>query len=506
MSAKTEKEVKKVLISGVGMRDPYAETVNKTESKPQPFWRRLFGAQPPLSEDIVRTEGGVLTACRELQPDIVYLFPSSKALADKPDNQTEDRANQAVEIISSWEKHPECLVMPLKTDNASDLSKLYPCFRSNINKVMNDLAKRADNKEHWQDEYEIILLTSSGTQQMNHVARLVLANAPFEARYCSCLAPQFKKDGESRIKWDKPVTLEETTLLKRIDADVEGLYFHSVSDDCARLEDVSIYKPQKIMAGIIRKIFTAYEKMELLQYDEACNAIIPIMKLYRQEKDSLSERNSAVPFERISSILEAQAAFLSELKGQGELESTHNLVDLYFNMERAFKRGNYVDVLSRFWRLREGMMNFRLFSNCCLNRRALSAEFSEDVNKEREHEENLNLLQRSEYSDRVDWNKDYLKNEDGLRSLSDILCGLFKDHDLKRFENKFNNKFDNLRLVRNRTIVAHGMASVKQKDVEDCMTIGKEIIKLIPGGSELYKSYPFSLDNIREIVGLLKHV
>lgn len=213
-----------------------------------------------------------------------------------------------------------------------------------------------------------------------------------------------------------------------------------------------------------------------------------------------------MPFERISSILEAQAAFLSELKGQGELESTHNLVDLYFNMERAFKRGNYVDVLSRFWRLREGMMNFRLFSNCCLNRRALSAEFSEDVNKEREHEENLNLLKRSEYYDRVDWNKDYLKNEDGLRSLSDILCGLFKDQDLKRFENKFNNKFDDLRLVRNRTIVAHGMASVKQRDVEDCMTIGKEIIKLIPGGSELYKSYPFSLDNIREIVGLLKHV
>ena len=66
MSAKTEKEVKKVLISGVGMRDPYAETVNKTERKPQPFWIRLFGAQPSLSEEIVRTEGGVLTACREL--------------------------------------------------------------------------------------------------------------------------------------------------------------------------------------------------------------------------------------------------------------------------------------------------------------------------------------------------------------------------------------------------------------------------------------------------------
>ena len=49
MSAKTEKEVKKVLIGGVGKRDPYAETVNKkTESKPQPFWRRLFGAQPSL--------------------------------------------------------------------------------------------------------------------------------------------------------------------------------------------------------------------------------------------------------------------------------------------------------------------------------------------------------------------------------------------------------------------------------------------------------------------------
>lgn len=175
--------------------------------------------------------------------------------------------------------------MPLKTDNASDLSKLYPCFKSNINKVMNDLAKRADNKENWQGEYEIFLLVSSGTTQMNQIIQLVAANAPFKARYCRCIDPKhLKENEEKRTYFVDPDPFEETTLLKRIDADVEGLYFHSVSDDCAQLEGVSIYKPQKIMAGIIRKIFMAYEKMELLQYDEACNAIIPIMKLYREEK------------------------------------------------------------------------------------------------------------------------------------------------------------------------------------------------------------------------------
>ena len=177
-------------------------------------------------------------------------------------------------------------------------------------------------------------------------------------------------------------------------------------------------------------------------------------------------------------------------------------MDLYFNMKRAFARGNYVDVLSRFWRLREGMMNFRLLVNFCLDSRALLNKARDE--KEAERAANLEVLKNSPYAERVNWEKSRIKTEDGLRSLSDILCGLFHDHELERFNKKFQWKFENLRQVRNTTIVAHGMSPVKKEDVEDCITIGKEIVELVPGGAEIYKSYPFTLENMREIVGLLK--
>ena len=486
---------KKVLISFVGMRDPYAD------SKVKRILKRLRGA------DLLSSEGSILTVCRELKPDIVYLFPSSKEKAantKNPNNHTEDRANQIADIIAHWDNKPECRIMPLMTDNVADASKLYPCFRSNVNKLMGELAAKADNRENWQDEYEITFVTSSGTQQMNQTAQLALASVPFTAQYCRCSDPKFVKEGESRVVKAEPVSLEETTLLKRIDANVERFYFHSVIDDCARLAEMSIHKPRKSIAGIVCDIFKAYENMEVMQYDEAFKIISPLAKLYNEEKDVIRERQSHVPADRIAAVLDAQRNFLSNLKGKGVDENAYNLVDLYFNMERAFTRGNYVDVLSRFWRLREGMMNFRLLENFCLDRRALS-QLPAGKNKS-EHDANLRVLENSKYADRADWDNNRIRNDDGLGSMSKILCGLFQDFELEQFEKKFDNQINNLRIVRNTTIVAHGMLSVKKKDVENCMTIGKELIKLIPGGTEIYKNYPFTLENISEIAGLLKHV
>lgn len=489
---------KKVLISFVGKRDPYSDNMTMR------LLKRLRGADPSSFE------GSVLTVCRELKPDIVYLFPSSKDMVAKtkdPKNHTEDRANQAREIMAGWKNGPECHIMPLMVDNVSKASKLYPCFRNNLNKVMNELANKAADRENWQDEYEITFVLTSGTQQMNQVAQLVLANAPFEAHYCSCSDPKFVGKGESRVFPIKPFPLEETTLLNRIDANVEGFYFHSVVDDCARLAEMSIHHPRRVMAGIIRGVFSAYEKMEVMQYDEAFNIVAPLVKDYSEAKDDIRERQSYVPTERISAALEEQRAFLGKLKGQRADENAYNLVDLYFNMDRAFKRGNFVDVLSRFWRLREGMMNFRLLTNCRLNPRHISKPISGETKLEQQkREENFNKLHDGTYKDKVNWDNDRIKTEDGLRSLSDILCGMFQDRELKQFDDKFHWKFENLRTVRNKTIVAHGMSPVQEKDVADCMTLGKEIIELIPGGTEIYNSYPFTLEKIREIVGLLKHV
>ena len=71
-------EKKKVLFSFVGSRDPYSD------GKVKRLWKKFKGQE-------TSSEGSVLTACRWLKPDIVYLFPSSKekaAQTSTPENHT----------------------------------------------------------------------------------------------------------------------------------------------------------------------------------------------------------------------------------------------------------------------------------------------------------------------------------------------------------------------------------------------------------------------------------
>ena len=118
-----------------------------------------------------------------------------------------------------------------------------------------------------------------------------------------------------------------------------------------------------------------------------------------------------------------------------EEESSHNLVDLYFNMTRAFERGNYVDVLARFWRLREGILYYRL-SKYGINKR----------NLDKSRPESLKTLQEKDDSDAVDWVKNRFK--ENLSGLSRVLSNVFGDTEIKAFEKTFKNELESLRLTR----------------------------------------------------------
>ena len=104
-----------------------------------------------------------------------------------------------------------------------------------------------------------------------------------------------------------------------------------------------------------------------MQYGEAFEGI--------QKMESILK---ALPLPELGDILAEQRAFLEYVKENTEEESSHNLVDLYFNMTRAFERGNYVDVLARFWRLREGILYYRL-SKYGINKRNLDKSRPESL-------------------------------------------------------------------------------------------------------------------------------
>lgn len=488
---------KKVLFSFVGSRDPYSDKKFKR------IWRKIKG-QGTFSE------GSVLTACRELKPDVVYLFPSSKEKAAEtanPENHTEDKANEAQKIITSQLGIKNCNVMSLMTDNATDFTKLYTCLRNNMREIFNNLTKNHPDEQNCiQENYELIFILTSGTQQMNEAARLFLQSLPYEFKCYRCIDP-IHAQGNGRVK---PLSLglaDETWLLKSIEANVDGYYFHSVVENCERLNQVSVLKPRQFVADGIKEFFSAYESMDLMQYGIAYEKISSTANKLRKTKESFTEKLPVLSFENISDVLNRQIEFLESLKEKvkvkDESESVNNLIDLYYNMKRAYTRGNYVDVLSRFWRLREGMMNYRMWTLYHIDRRNIKRQFADNDEPEREAKLRA-LCDSKQHSQKVEWATDRVRND--LGAMSSLLINFFNDGALGEFERTFGKELEHVRTIRNQTIVGHGMLPVSKDDADTCIKIGEEIIKLIPGGAEVWANYPFKLENMREVLNLLKTI
>ena len=473
-TGKTKKDDKiRVLFSLVGKRDPYSETPPD---------------QPPgldAEGTLYDYEGSVLTVCRKVRPDILYLFPSGRDGATPPDNHTQDKAEEIKAIVKEWTGGPTaCEVRPLNVANPANVEEVYGCFKDRVLTIIEELMR---NRPDGLAAYKFFVDTTSGTPQMSEAARLYLANSLLDPTYCQCLHPDRLQGGERVVFPDSK--LPELVLLKQIDNNVDGYQFHSLVGDCESLNGMTKVTQRQTIARMLKPAFEAYEAMDFMQYNRAFLKISQLHDLF-----------DPIHFPRINAIMEAQKDFLEQVKEQQVDENVYNLVDLYFNMERAFARGNYVDVLARFWRLREGMMYYRL--------------------------RNIYGIDQHDFAD-----------PPNLGALVRTLVQDFHDDELNRFEHRFNNVercvyidphdgeekemgvLKRLRLARNYSIVAHGMAPVQEEEAKMCLKIGKEIIKLIPevpespgdvpripGGQEVYDAYPFTLEKLRTLADMLKRV
>ena len=457
---------KKVFLSFVGMRDPFNKKNN--------------------------SEGAILTLCEEIKPDYIYLFPSCRALADDPKNQTQDNAEETKKILQERYSGLECHVLPLNIANATDMDRLYSELKNNMLKILNGLSKKCPDGL---DGYEFFLNLASGTPQMRETAKNYIYVSPIKPQFCQAIDPEHLKEGKPRVVFDPPDFTEETMSLSRIESSVDGYHFHSVAEFCEWLASRSKLSERRAIAGIIQNAFSAYEDMDAMRYETAFSRITKVSGTVGQ---------LSLPF--LDTILTAQKEFLSNVKDEQESENVYNLVDLYFNMERAFERGHYADVLARFWRLHEGMLYYRLFEKYGIDKRDLQ-------NSDRA---NLHRLEMSRYNNMVDWEK-FQFITDSLDTFKKILTDVFHDGDLDYFESQNRYELDELRRLRNKTFIAHGMSPVNKKDVLPCRGLGRKIIDLIPqgkgvkgefipDGEEVYNTYPFTLDNMKELASLLKRI
>lgn len=241
---------RKVLLSFVGSRDPYND---KKKAKPSSsltlqqlqsmgFFSRLkylFGNPPvasapvipaPLNAPRARDEwGSILTICDELQPDIVYLFPSCKG--KNPGNNTEENAEKVKAILMKNRGEGSsflCKILPLDIQDATDFEEISVEMEKKIDAVLQELGELAGYEFHWN--------CSSGTQQMAALG-YVFANSGKipEIKRWQCKDPERLRPGEERLREINTAFLDENVYRKRIEAGVERLAFLSVKENSEAL-------------------------------------------------------------------------------------------------------------------------------------------------------------------------------------------------------------------------------------------------------------------------------
>lgn len=457
---------KKVLISFVGNRDPYS---------------------PKNLE-----EGAVLSLIRRLKPDFVFLFPTSRAAAantKKTNNHTEGNAEKIVEILSKCAEAPKSYILPLETDRPHIAEQCYKAFKRKFDEMRTITASETEGGI---DACDLFYNNSSGTQQMTQAGRLYLSIFRIPAEFWQVDDPEYlPEDSPDRIHL-VPRSEEELVLMTSIDSNLDSYHFHTIMDSCRSLAERSIITERRTLAKALAGIFSAYEMLDMLDYKHAMKTLKEQQKIF---KDRDSQIIADVPEENISeilSLLDRQIEYLakSEKASNTIQENTYNLTDLFFNMIRALERGNYADVLARFWRFREGLMNYRLLFNHKINVRSLDDDF---YAKKRIEEVGLGQ-----------YIKDNTYGYNNSMNARSELLQILGDKEISSFNKNNRGTLEKLQTKRNQTLVAHGMLPVKREEAELCERLGKLLVSLIPNGSNAYDDYPFEKGCMKKLVELLK--
>jgi hypothetical protein len=442
----------KVLLSFVGNRDPYDQSGK---------------------------EGSLLSLYDEVKPDIIYLFPSAEKTAPiikEKRSETESNAKDVAGILAEKSPPPAVSIRPLEVTDVTNFVQLSNHFEEKISAVIVDLTKGGKSL----NDYEFHINCSSGTQQMMTLGYVLASAGRFPAiTRWQVKDPDFVPVGHKRIIKIEADIIGENTYVQRIRGNVKKFNFISIRNDLQSLAEIAT-GARKENAEALRKIFEAYGLMDILRYDGASDMI-------KKVNDNPPEHWEL----EIIDLLNSQTKILENLKGERVEETPENLIDLYFNMQRCFERGAYADVFSRFWRLGEGTLYYRVQSTYEINPRNIG----KSVNRTNSDTLLAAISRTPGTSTR------FLNFEGARRALE-----AFKDEKYKALigEDDWGNKISNLTKARNNTIVAHGMHPVSRTDAEKCLTVSQQVLtKFLPDGASLIEKYPFRTENIEKIAKVL---
>lgn len=471
---------KQVLLSFVGNRDPYDESKRPVTVGKSSFTERLsclFSGCSCRVEQVSgeKSEGSILTLCRAISPDIIYLFPSSEGKS-----VTLHNAERVKHELASILPDAQCSILPLKGEDPTDFETLSREFREKLGRAASELGDFKNFAFH--------INCSSGTQQMAALA-YVFANSgmfPGVQRW-QCRDPKFPGD---RVRKIDTLFLEEHTFVEKIKRNIDAYAFATIADDCALLADKSTTPRRREIALFLLEVFKAYSYQDTLRYQSACAKM----------KDAV-KKNNALLDKETGKMLAMQTSLLDELKKGDVDETPENLIDLYFNMRRCFERGAYADVLSRFWRVGEGLVYYRLRSKWGIYPRNVDGSpDTENLKRLRKHKDFANTARQNEHA----------QFDRGRTALLEV----FKDEEYIALWARYTknpgkvwseNEIKNLIKKRNDTIVAHGMKAVTEEQAQDCVEITEAMmLALVPDAERRINDFPFKKEELQRLVLLLE--
>ncbi|MDF9408703.1 RNA repair transcriptional activator RtcR family protein [Pelotomaculum isophthalicicum JI] len=389
------------------------------------------GLHDPCGRD--GSEGPVLGAVRELTPDILFLFPTRKQ-PDERLNSTEENCWNTVSELAQKFPAVKVYVRPLNLPDPTDYADIIKSLKDEVESIKQNYA---------QSDVKYFLAISSGTPQIQS-AFLVLVNSNrIKAEVYQTINPAFLREGEKHTRLVETHFLEEENQIVRARRFFRNINYEVSSDELFNLGLFTIYPDRAQKAEIFYDLIKGYFYWDLYQHNMA------LIQLKKVQPDL-----SRFRFDKLSAIVSEQIGVLQQIIGHGQREDFLNLVDLYHNALRRKKCKQYIDCLSRFKRLYEGIYYYVAMRDLGINNPGARIE------------------------QQPDWVRSSL-NKSGHLNVYDISM-LYRNKKGKPIASGgLEQQLNQLGNQRNATINNHGMNSVDEEDARKAIELIEKLFKAV---------------------------
>jgi hypothetical protein len=419
-------DMKNVLLTFVGKQDPFSEKTGK--------------------------EGAIVTIVRKYKPDVVVMLPSADMPGVKDSTQTNayDTKDWIFEEVSA---DIDVYVKPLSLLDPTSYRQIMSEGEKELKALMDSLCK---------EDVKFYLNSSSGTPEMKSMW-LVWANSAFipKAVVLQVADPTFVAE-DDRVRELDIDFIEEVNRKNRAARYIEQGLFKVAAEELDSLSRIAYSSARTDKACMLRDICMSWHCWDLISYKEAYDRLAKVYNKYSNSRDIAD----------ILAIIKEQVDYLNNLKMETSSENMYNMVDLFYNMKRRFKREDYTDTLARFWRLYEGSMYYalRIYYNI------EPEKLYESHNKQNllMIRNGLNVNERLNYSSAHKALKDIFHD----KKLNNILQQtVLIDRQDSQQRKSVQEALEDLRNFRNESIVAHGMKSVSRHYADAAIKVAPIVLK-----------------------------